>query len=98
MWQWYLPHKDDGELKYAVPMDSDNFSNLPQSYVEVCEMDILRDEGLAYADKMKKAGVKVITYTVPGGYHGYDTDITNAFVQKMMEQRIAFMKDVIGGV
>lgn len=95
MWDIYLKNGDKGQLKYAAPMRSDNFSNLPPAYIETSEMDILCDEGLAYAQKLKEAGVKVETYVVPGGYHGYDSDQTNSFVQKMLLKRVMIMQNML---
>jgi acetyl esterase/lipase len=95
MWEIYLKNGDSGQVKYAAPMQSNDFSNLPQAYIETCEMDILCDEGLAYAQKLKEAGVKVETYVVPGGYHGYDSDQTNSFVQKMLLKSVMIMQNML---
>lgn len=35
-----------------------NLSALPPTFIAVAEMDILRDEGKAYAEKLKASGVK----------------------------------------
>ncbi|WP_352310820.1 alpha/beta hydrolase [Psychrobacter sp. W2-37-MNA-CIBAN-0211] len=51
-------------------MQGDN-THLCPSYVVVAELDILRDEGLAYAELLQKEGVKVETYTVLGAPHGF---------------------------
>lgn len=64
MWSVYLAKGDTGMLKYAAPVQSDNFSTLPPAYIEPSEMDILRDEALAYADKLREAGVEVESFVV----------------------------------
>lgn len=92
MWSVYLANGDNGMLKYAAPMQSDDFTNLPSAYVEPSEMDILRDEALAYAKKLEENQTKVETYVVPGGYHGFDADQTNPLVKQVINRRIAFMK------
>ena len=51
-------------------MQGDN-AHLCPSYVVVAELDILRDEGLAYAELLQKEGVKVEAYTVLGAPHGF---------------------------
>jgi acetyl esterase/lipase len=38
------------------PLLSKDFKNLPPAYIQVCGKDPLRDEGLAYADKLEQAG------------------------------------------
>jgi acetyl esterase/lipase/predicted RNA-binding Zn-ribbon protein involved in translation (DUF1610 family) len=96
MWEVYLKNGDNGQIKYAAPMQSDNFSDLPQAYIEPSEMDILRDEGLSYADKLKEAGVNVETYVMPGGYHGFDSDQTNPLVKQMLKKRVEIMQNMIG--
>lgn len=92
MWDIYLADGDCGMLKYAAPLRSDDFSKLPSAYVETAEIDVLCDEGVAYAKKLKRAGIDVQSYVVPGGYHGYDADQKNRFVKKMLEKRIGIMK------
>jgi acetyl esterase/lipase len=43
---------------------------LPQSYVIICEMDILKDEGLIYAQRLKNVGVKVDIAYYKSTFHG----------------------------
>ncbi|KIJ59479.1 hypothetical protein HYDPIDRAFT_33167 [Hydnomerulius pinastri MD-312] len=43
--------------------------NAPPAWVGVCEMDILRDEGLAYAEKLKGLGVSVEVGYYEGAPH-----------------------------
>lgn len=95
MWDIYLAGGDCGMLKYAAPLRSDDFGGLPQAYVETAEIDVLCDEGMAYARKLKDAGTEVESCVVPGGYHGYDADQKNEFVKKMLEKRIRIMKRML---
>lgn len=77
-------------------MQSDNFSDLPSAYVEPAEMDILCDQGVEYAQRLKDSGILAESFIVPGGYHGFDADQTNEYVKKVMERRVDFMKQMIG--
>lgn len=95
MWDIYLANGDQGMLKYAVPNQSDDFSNLPRTYIEAAEIDVLHDEAIAYAENLRTAGVEVEIYEVPGGYHGFDADQSNAFVQRFMNQRVEAMKRML---
>lgn len=41
----------------------------PPAWVGVCEADILRDEGIAYGEKLRELGVKVEIKTYKGAPH-----------------------------
>lgn len=43
----------------------------PPAYVLLAECDVLHDEGLAYADKLKEAGTEVTVEEVSGVIHGF---------------------------
>lgn len=57
---------------YAAPLHRASFAGLPPAFVEVAEFDPLRDEGIAYARALEKAGVSVELHVIQGGIHGYD--------------------------
>lgn len=84
-WSLYLPNEDVDMLEYGVPMKNKDLSNLPPAYVEVSEMDLLRDQGLAYAKRMQDAGVNVETKIIKGGYHGCTSDQSNPYVQEIIK-------------
>ncbi len=50
----------------------EDLAGLPPHVISVNEVDPLRDEGLAYYDKLVEAGVAATTRTVPGACHGAD--------------------------
>ena len=57
----YSPNAGDWTKWDNSPIMAPNelFAKSPDAWIAVCELDILRDEGLAYADKLRKAGKKV---------------------------------------
>lgn len=57
----YLPNHADRAAWGSSPIfaPDESFKKLPKACVMVMELDILRDEGIAYAEKMKRAGVEV---------------------------------------
>jgi hypothetical protein len=57
----YLPKTEDRVKWDNSPIfaPDDLVSNAPRAWIAVAEMDILRDEGIAYGEKLKKAGVGV---------------------------------------
>jgi acetyl esterase/lipase len=58
---------------YAAPARATDLSGLPSCYLEVGQLDIFRDEGLAYAQRLSGAGVSVEFHLRPGVPHEFDT-------------------------
>lgn len=67
----YLPKLKDSEDPRASPLRSRDLSGLPRAVITTAEFDPLRDEGEAYADALKKAGVEVAYFREAGMVHGY---------------------------
>ena len=88
MWEAYL--KDAGEewIPYLVPMRADSLKGLPMAYVEPQEIDVLRDEGIAFAKALEEAGVETELNVVKGSYHNFDSDLTSPLVKRTIEKRI----------
>lgn len=95
MWNMYLKEGDKGMLKYAAPLFSDNFSDLPRAYVEPQEMDSLRDEAIEYEKKLREAGIQTELKIIPGSYHGFDTDLCNEFIREIVDYRCQVMKQML---
>lgn len=66
-WQHYL--SDAVADEYAAPARAADYSDLPPAYISVYENDPLRDEGLAYASSLLRAGVSVELHLFPGTFH-----------------------------
>jgi len=92
MWKQYLKGASNKTVNYAAPMNIRNFKNLPLAYVEPQEMDAIRDEGIAYAKKLEKAGSLLELKVIPQSYHGFDFDHTSPLVQKVLKHRCEIIK------
>jgi acetyl esterase len=69
-WGHYLREPGDGKNPYASPLLASDHSGLPPALVLTAEFDPLRDEGEAYAEKLKAAGVSVTVQRYDGLIHG----------------------------
>ena len=69
----YVPHEteDHSNDPRLSPLMSEDFSGLPPAYIVTAGFDPLHDEGVAYADKLKSAGVKVRHVDYPTMIHGF---------------------------
>jgi acetyl esterase len=70
-WAHYLGAADLGKDPYVAPLRADSLVGLPPAFVMTCEFDPLRDEGEAYAARMRDAGVEVSARRYEGMLHGF---------------------------
>lgn len=71
----YTNNDEEKCHKYVAPLMANDVSNLPPAIVITAENDVLRDEGLAYAECLRRAGVKVKLICEQGLVHGYFTNM-----------------------
>lgn len=70
-WGHYLSDPADGVNPYASPAHAPDLSNLPSAFIVAAQYDPLRDEALAYADRLKRAGNRVEVRYYEGMVHGF---------------------------
>ncbi|MBB5122972.1 esterase [Streptomyces eurocidicus] len=58
---------------YAAPARATDLSGLPPAYIDVGSAETFRDEGVAYADAIWRAGGQAELHVWPGACHGFDT-------------------------
>ncbi|NHZ97648.1 alpha/beta hydrolase [Massilia sp. CCM 8734] len=69
-WSTYLGGASGADSDYAAPLRARSLHGLPPATVMVCEFDPLRDEGVAYAQRLRGASVDVSCITLEGMIHG----------------------------
>jgi acetyl esterase/lipase len=99
-WDCYLPDVERRSEPFASPLraSDEQLAELPPAFVIVDEADVLRDEGEAYAARLRAAGVAVTTVRYDGITHDFmmlnpltDTHATRAAVA----QAITVLRDAL---
>jgi acetyl esterase len=67
----YVPSDVEPSDPRLSPLRSNDLSGLPPAYIVTAGFDPLRDEGVAYVDALKGAGVKVRHIDYPTMIHGF---------------------------
>jgi acetyl esterase len=70
-WDHYVPDPAVRSNPYASPLRAPDMSGLPPLYLVTAEHDPLRDEGFAYADRMRDARVPVEHRHYGSQIHGF---------------------------
>jgi acetyl esterase/lipase len=70
-----------------------DLSGLPATYIDVGDLDILRDESIEYARRLMAAGIPTELHVIPGIPHGFDMLAPDAVVtQRVIETRLRRLK------
>lgn len=69
--EWYIADTGLGDHPYASPLLALDLGRLPPAYVVTAGMDPLRDQGRAYAQRLREAGVPVVYRNCEGMLHAF---------------------------
>ncbi|MET1028579.1 MAG: alpha/beta hydrolase [Dongiaceae bacterium] len=67
----YLPAAEEGRNPYAAPLHAADFSGLPPAYIAAAWFDVIREDSVLYAEKLRAAGVSVTYHCAPSLTHTY---------------------------
>jgi acetyl esterase/lipase len=78
-WRGYLGEDHQGKVSaYAAPARAEDLSGLPPAYMMIGELDLMRDENIAYAMRLLQAGVPTELHVYPGAFHGFEGIVPHA--------------------
>lgn len=70
-WEQYLADPTDADDPLAAPLRAETLSGCPPAVVVTAGHDVLRSEGVAYADRLKESGVETSHFHYSSLAHGF---------------------------
>lgn len=70
-WGHYLNGPEDGHHPHVSPINAESLAGLPPAIVITAECDPIRDQGEAYAERLREAGVPVSVKRYEGAIHAF---------------------------
>lgn len=93
-WTAYL---GDADPAVAVPARRTDLAGLPPAWLGVGMLDLLHDEGIAYAERLTAAGVPCKVDAAPGAFHGFDQIAPKTTVaQRYFDSQCTSLRQAIG--
>ncbi|MFE9533683.1 alpha/beta hydrolase [Streptomyces sp. NPDC006691] len=81
---------------YAAPARAADLSGLPAAYLDVGSAETFRDEAVAYARAIWRAGGEAELHVWPGAFHGFDTVAPRAALSRdALDARTRWLRRVL---
>ena len=91
-WRHYLSREEQGREMTASPIRAKSLADLPPALVITAGCDPLRDEGDAYAARLRDAGVAVTLTPYPGMFHGF------LRMTRILDQSRVLLDEIVGAL
>jgi acetyl esterase len=98
-WRYYLGDlagRNDVPI-YAAAARADDLAGLPPTYIAAMQFDPLRDEGIAYAQRLLAADVPVELHLFPATFHGSNAIADAAISQRELAEEVAVLRRALHG-
>jgi acetyl esterase/lipase len=83
----------DEVSSHAAPARETNLAGLPSTFIDVGQVDTMRDEVIDYATRLSQAGVPVEFHMWPGAFHGFEASVPEADISKRARAaRLAYLR------
>jgi acetyl esterase/lipase len=93
---WSMYAEEGGASQYAAAARATDLSGLPPTYVMVGDLDLFRDEDIAFAQRLSATGIPIDLAVFPGAPHGFDMFTPGAAVSlRAMEHQMAALSRVL---
>ena len=86
------PEKYTENNDYRSPLEAASLEGLPEAFIETAEFDALHDDGIAYAKRLKEAGINVTLNETKGTVHAFEMAANSSITREALDKRLAFLK------
>ncbi|MFK7894669.1 MAG: alpha/beta hydrolase [Myxococcota bacterium] len=97
-WGAYLGHAAGAPetSPIAAPSRNEDLSGLPPTWIGVGSLDLFCDEDMAYAERLRAAGIACESIVIEGVFHGFDGIVADSSATKRFrESMYATMRKVL---
>jgi acetyl esterase len=95
-WDHYVPDPKLRDEPFASPLRATDLSGLPPALIVTAECDVLRDEGRAYGERLREAGVSATYVEYPGMVHGFTSmAMTIPLARTAIDEMGAALRDAL---